>query len=146
MHRHPDRFYNVTHSYTFEFQNTDVFIICIYTLHDSRRHHSAAFLHHVKQYKTICDRYSVFGRNRKHSCLYYTLIYLTRDRKFSFAFLIKPCSTDHFSGVSAVTPKPAGMHKNGGTHIKQILVNGSLINGNILPVLKGEADINVITE
>lgn len=43
-------------------------------------------------------------------------------------------------------PKPAGMHKNGGTHIKQILVNGSLINGNILPVLKGEADVKVITE
>lgn len=37
-------------------------------------------------------------------------------------------------------------YENGGTHIKQILVNGSPISGNILPVLKGKADVKVITE
>jgi len=36
--------------------------------------------------------------------------------------------------------------ENGGTRVKKILVNGKEIEGNILPLVKGDADVIVITE
>lgn len=37
-------------------------------------------------------------------------------------------------------------YENGGVNVKEILVNGKKINGNILPLLGGEVDVKVVTE